>query len=127
MKEIVRNYKPAYSWEPHPFPPYSLSNNNANIRRLEKRLIEIEALPTEGDEPQEFTFGLVTVEHNPDEGRVLVYTPGRNEDATKLMRMYGFNWKKSLGCWSRKLTRNAIAVCEHTIGPGLAEIYGGAA
>ena len=87
----------------------------------------VAAVPTEGDEPQGFTFGPVTVEHTPDEGRVLVDTPGRNEDATKLMRMYGFNWKKSLGCWSRKLTRNAIAICEHTIGPGLAEIYGGAA
>ena len=109
------------------FPSYELTNNNANIRRLKERLVEVEALPDEGDEPQEFKFGPVTVEHNPDEGRVLVYTPERNEEATKLMRGHGFNWKKSMGCWSRKLTRNAIAVCEHTIGPRLAEIYGGAA
>ena len=109
------------------FPGYELTNNGANIRRLEKRLVEVEALPSEGDEPQEFKFGPVTVEHNPDEGRVLVYTPERNADASTLMRSYGFNWKKSMGCWSRKLTRNAIALCEHTIGPRLAEIYGGAA
>jgi hypothetical protein len=31
----------AYSWDKQPFPSYELSNNNAEIKRLQKRIEEI--------------------------------------------------------------------------------------
>jgi hypothetical protein len=29
IKRVIRNYQPAYSWEPHPFAPFQLTNNGA--------------------------------------------------------------------------------------------------
>src|SRR6202012_3035853 len=37
----VRSYKPAYSWEPHPFAPYQMANNNANIRGIKGRIAQL--------------------------------------------------------------------------------------
>lgn len=38
QQQFVKDYRPKFSWEPHPFPPYMLQNNNANISRMQKRL-----------------------------------------------------------------------------------------
>lgn len=40
--EKVRHYKPAYSWEPHPYPPYALTNLRNLISADKKRLVMIE-------------------------------------------------------------------------------------
>jgi hypothetical protein len=42
-QEKIRNYKPRYSWEPHPYPPYELTNLNGNMRRVKERIAELEA------------------------------------------------------------------------------------
>lgn len=108
-----------------PFESYAIASVGAEARRLKRRLVGVGALPREGRDPaSETKYGRVVVEHDPDAGRVLVRTPKKNADATELMRRHGFNWSRARGCWSRKLTANAIAVCEHTIGPGLERIYG---
>lgn len=39
--EMIRNYKPAYSWEPHPYPPYALTNLRNLIAADRKRLVMI--------------------------------------------------------------------------------------
>lgn len=41
FEEIVKNLK--YSWAGVPFPPYALTNNNANIRRMKGRVASITA------------------------------------------------------------------------------------
>src|SRR3990167_728583 len=49
-KAKVRNYKPAYSWEPHPYPPYSMTNNNANIRRIKARIETLGVVAVKADQ-----------------------------------------------------------------------------
>ena len=39
----IRRYEPAYSWEPHPFPPYSFQNVGGRISQAKKRITAIEA------------------------------------------------------------------------------------
>lgn len=118
--------RPAYE-QGAPAPAYSLSNRNANIKRCRDRLAELERLPTEGDKETETKYGRVTVRMDPDEGRVFVETPGRNTEATKILRGRGWCWSRYHGCWARKLTANAIATAKHEIGPELEKVYGGAA
>ena len=40
-KALIRKYQPAYSWEPHPYPPYSFTNLGGNIRRDKQRIEQI--------------------------------------------------------------------------------------
>lgn len=44
--EKIRNYKPAYSWEPHPFPPYAVTNLRNQISADRKRLAMVEQMAT---------------------------------------------------------------------------------
>ena len=40
-KKMIRDYVAEYSWEKHPYAPFQLSNNNAEIRRLRERVKEL--------------------------------------------------------------------------------------
>jgi len=46
-KDLIRNYKPAYSWEPHPIAPFWFTNEGANARRIQKRIDELKAKQNE--------------------------------------------------------------------------------
>ena len=79
-KQLVINYKPAYSWEAHQFAPYQLSNNKANLARYERRLADLQARP-ESTEP-------VTKEHGnikliEDDNRVQIVFPGKPDDTVR--------------------------------------------
>lgn len=96
QKQVIRAYKPAYSWEPHPYPPYALQNNNANIRRCRERLEEVEKKQSLKDE--DFTANGVRVEGRPGENRIRLYYGRRVDlDTYKLLRQHGFRPLRSAG------------------------------
>jgi hypothetical protein len=41
-KARCRAYQPPYSWEPHPFAPFQLTNAGADARRIQKRIKDLE-------------------------------------------------------------------------------------
>lgn len=92
---LVRTYTPAYSWEPHPYPPYALQNNNANIRRMKQRLASIEAAKAT---PQATWEGAVArVEDVPADNRVRVVFPDKpSADVRARLKKAGFRWAPSL-------------------------------
>jgi hypothetical protein len=86
-----------------PFPPYTLSNNNANIRRMKLR---IEELKREGQqaESSEVDHGVCTVVENVEINRVqLVFDGKPEEEVRKLLKQHGFRWARSEGAWQRQL------------------------
>ena len=102
-----------------PFVDYQLSNLGANIRRLKDRLKKLSAMPADSDE---YEIGPITVTIDPDAGRIYISTPGKNEDATKILRGRGWVWARSVGCWSRKLTPNAVVAARH-VAERAAKVY----
>ena len=82
------------------FPHYQLTNNSANIRRMEQRL---KGLADEGGRASvTLPFSGGRVEDSAEECRVRIYHDAKppGETIAKL-RSYGFHWTPSLGCWQR--------------------------
>jgi hypothetical protein len=120
LKETIRNYKPRYSWEPHPIAPYELTNNGAEIRRVKARIEQLErqerdaeALRAENPRGEaikaEEVAGGLRIEQNAEENRVFLFFPGKPSDAIrKLCKRSGFRWAPSVGAWSRHLSAGAV-------------------
>lgn len=102
-KKAVREYKPKYSWEPHPVPPYRLTNNNANIRRIEARIAELKRMKASPRTEVAYTDGIKVVE-DPDIARVQIVFPGQPDAKVRArLKSSGFRWAPSAGAWQRHL------------------------
>lgn len=82
------------------FPNYKLTNNSANIRRMQQRL---KGLANEsGRASATLPFAGGRVEDNAEECRVRIYHDAKPSGETiAKLRTYGFHWTPSLGCWQR--------------------------
>lgn len=93
------------------FPPYALSNNNAEIRRLKKRIEELQAAKeSEPAEEREVTIcgEPCTVAENADNMRLQVFFDGKPSAECRMkLKANGFRWAPSQGAWQRQLTNNA--------------------
>jgi len=117
-KSRVRDYKPQYSWEPHPFPPYAMSNNNANIKRVRDRIKQLESLVAKqitADAPQETLSGdgWRIVEDVQDNRLCFVFDAKPNESTRERLRACGFKWSPTRGAWVRMLNNSARANAEY--------------
>jgi hypothetical protein len=89
------------------FPSYALTNNNANIKRLEGRLREImreqsRAQPDSYDTPE----GVEVVE-NTEATRIQIVFNGKPEyNVRQVLKRNGFRWAPSQNAWQRLLNRN---------------------
>ena len=108
MVALIRRYEPNYSWEPHPFAPYQLTNNNANIRRMKQRLSKIKTAQAKPDTVRE--NGGITIEDSPSDNRVRLFFPGKpGEDVRTTLKKHGFRWAPSLGCWQAYRNSRSLA------------------
>jgi len=106
-KEIIRKYTPRYSWEPHPFPPYELSNNNANMRRIKERIEKLERLAQM--ETKTLQAGEIEIIQNTEENRLQIFFPGKPDQETRTqLKRNGFRWSPTRGCWQAYLNNRAI-------------------
>lgn len=95
------------------FASYSLSNNNAEIRRTKKRIEELESLRT--SDPIEFEnddFSMAV-----DNGRVcIVFSGGKpSDDVRAMLRGSAFKWSRYQGAWVRKATANGVAAARRLL------------
>lgn len=88
-------------------PRYELSNNNANMRRIAKRIEELEAvakLTTAERVCDGFTY-----REDVEENRVMFIFPGKpDEDTRQQLKRAAFKWSRSRGAWVRQMTANGI-------------------
>ena len=100
------------SWYKQPCAPFTLSNNNAEMKRLKKRISDIERLKSEAEKPVNDKYpnvdGVEVVE-NAEAMRIQLIFDGKPDDETRtLLKSNGFHWSTRYGAWQRQLTQNGI-------------------
>ena len=87
------------------YPNFQLSNNNANIHRVEERLKRLKAVKERGSSEQEYkTFKVV---ENTEAMRYQIIFDGKPDAEIKtLLKSNGFKWAPSQGAWQRQITSN---------------------
>jgi hypothetical protein len=92
--EKIRNYKPTYSWEPHPYPPYALANMRQQIAADRKRLVLVEQMANRSVAAGAAAGGVLV------EGEAFVRVTFSEKPAREVLRdlkAAGFRW--SGGGW----------------------------
>jgi len=89
------------------FPSYALTNNNANARRIEKRIKTLEAMrQRESIEREGDTY---TYREDTEENRVMFFFDGKPDAETRaVLKRHAFKWSPSRGAWVRQLTNAGI-------------------
>lgn len=111
-KARVIAYKPEYSWEPHPFAPYQLTNNNANIRRMRQRLDQLKAAKAAPVATVESESG-ITMEDDPPNNRVRLFFPSKPDpEIRSRLKSSGFRWAPSVGAWQAYRNHRTIELAK---------------
>ena len=97
------------------FANFELSNNNAEIHRLEKRLAD---LRKRAENPlPDFEFDGGRAEANADENRLQLFFDGKPSDEIRdALKKEGFRWSPRFGAWQRQLTQNAYRAIKYAFG-----------
>ena len=97
---------------------FGLQNNNANMKRVEERIKELEAKEqNRQNEPEkEFSFNGGKVVMNYEADRIqIMHDTKPNQEVISLMKKNGFKWSPFNKAWQRQITANAIYVTKHLI------------
>ena len=89
------------------FADYQLSNNRAELRRVEQRIAALKARADAESSETETADGVRIVE-NVEENRLQIFFPGKPDAAMrKQLKSCGFRWAPSVGAWQRQLSNAA--------------------
>mgnify|MGYP006908964950 FL=1 len=96
------------NYEGRPFPTYTLTNNNQNIRSIKLRINELEKLRELDFEPVEFEKGKVIV--NKEINRIQFFFDGKPDEETRgVLKSWGFHFSRyNNNAWQRQLNSNGI-------------------
>lgn len=110
-KKRIVSYVPAYSWEPHPFARYQLTNNNAEIKRLRARVAELEAKERRQQEAPTAELaagnGWRYIENREQDRLQIIFDEKPSEDLRAMLKKHGLKWAPSQNAWQRQTTGNA--------------------
>lgn len=100
------------------YPGYALTNNNANIHRIEQRIKELTEAQEKGTKETE--NDLYKVIENTELMRLQIVFDGKPEEHIReVLKRNGFRWAPSQGAWQRQLTsaaRSALRTVERELG-----------
>ena len=104
LDESMRRRYPMHT---QPYPPYALTNNSAEIRRLKKRIEEISHDKEVGFVGWQFEGGEAVA--NDELCRLqLVFDEKPTEEQIYLLKLNGFKWSPNNRAWQRQLNQSAI-------------------
>ena len=103
------------------FATYQLTNNNANIKRVQGRIAAITKRKESG--PKEVEINGVQVVQNTEEMRLQIIFEGKPDaDTRTVLKKNGFRWAPSKNAWQRQLTNNALFSFKHYVLPTLQKL-----
>ena len=92
--------------EEKPCPTWQLSNNNANIRTVTKRIKDLEDKKNM-EVREEVVTDLYTMREDLEDNRILFIFEGKPEDEVRsILKSHGFRWSPNRSAWVRQLTAN---------------------
>lgn len=97
------------------FEGFQLSNNNAEIKRLQARVAQVEAKAErveEGEAAERTVNGVRIVEDNSDDRLRLFFDGKPAAPVISALKSRGFRWSPTQGAWQRQLTQNARYAAE---------------
>lgn len=96
------------------FSDYILTNNNANIRRLEGRIKSLQKTKSQGTQESENKF--FKVKENVEAMRIQLFFEGKPEPEVRdILKSNGFRWAPSVGAWQRQLNNNGKYAVERVV------------
>ncbi|MBD5402226.1 DUF3560 domain-containing protein [bacterium] len=113
--EQIENLKADMSSNWHfgeaPFMTWQLTNNGAEIRRIKKRIEELERKSQTAYVGWEFDGG--HVEPDKEDNRLRIYFDGKPDEETRSdLKHNGFKWSPKNAAWQRQLTANAFRAAD---------------
>lgn len=105
-----------YSTHKHPpVPAFVLSNRNAEINRLKKRLAQLQQVDEMDHVEIPFDGGLLTT--NEEINRVQILFDAAPDEATRsALKAYGFRWSPGESAWQAQRTPKALRRAKHILG-----------
>lgn len=108
IRKIKADMKSSWRFSDKPFESYTLSNQNAEIRRLRGRIEELRKQKTEPP-PAGWAFDGGEVVVNTSANRLqIIFDDKPDDDLRQELKQNGFRWAPSVGVWQRQLTKNAL-------------------
>lgn len=98
-EQVANLLEPNYLGRPRGVEPWMLSNNAANIRRIRKRVEELEARANKPALPER-RVGDVRVVDNAELNRLQLFFPDKPAPEVRAkLKSYGFRWSPTTGAW----------------------------
>lgn len=109
-KRIDQKIAEDFAWNNQPHPTWKLQNENAEIKRIEKRIADITKIKAEAATPAadkyENVDGVEVVE-NAEAMRIQLIFDGKPDEETRsLLKSHGFRWSPKFSAWQRQLNGN---------------------
>lgn len=93
---------------------FELTNNNANIHRVEDRIKRIKAVKEKGTTEKENEFCRIV--ENTEAMRIQLFFDGKPDEKVRdILKSNGFKWSPRNECWQRQLTANGKWACERAL------------
>ena len=106
-----------------PFPSYSLSNNNAEIRRVRERIASLEKVKAAPEAAPVKLENGATVEEDTESMRIKIIFPGKPDEETRtLLKSHGFRWAPSVSAWQRQLNSNGRYAAKQVLAQMAAQV-----
>ncbi len=108
IKKLKNEMQQGFHLADSPYPPFELSNNGAEIRRIKERIESLKKLKDEASGAKEYEDLGLTVSENTEIMRLQFrFEEIPSPEIREIMKRNAFKWSPKNGCWQRQLTENA--------------------